>query len=98
MNILHKKIEQWAKDKNLLKPENAQMQMLKCVSEVGELADALIKKDNPEIIDGLGDTVITLIILAKQLGLDLNECTLSAYNEIENRKGETKNGVFIKEK
>lgn len=35
--------------------------------------------------------------LCKSLGLDLKECVNLAYNEIKNRKGELKDGTFIKE-
>lgn len=87
---------QWAADKNLLKPENSFKQYIKTVSEVGELGDALIKQDALGIIDGLGDVLVTLIILSEQLSLDLEDCLESAYNEIKNRSGVTKNGTFIK--
>ena len=86
----------WAADKDLLKPENAFKQYIKTVSEVGELGDALIKQDALGIIDGLGDVLVTLIILSEQLSLDLEDCLESAYNEIKNRSGVTKNGTFIK--
>ena len=87
----------WANERNLLHKENHTRQMLKCVSEVGELSDALIKKDIDGIKDGVGDTIVTLIILCKQLDLNLTECLESAFNEIKNRKGKTVNGTFIKE-
>lgn len=35
--------------------------------------------------------------LSKSLGLDLKECVNLAYNEIKDRKGELKDGTFIKE-
>jgi NTP pyrophosphatase (non-canonical NTP hydrolase) len=66
------------------------------VSEVGELGDALIKKDVIEVIDAIGDVQVCLIILCEQLGLDMNECLESAYNVIKNRTGQTINGTFIK--
>ena len=67
------------------------------VSEVGELCDAIIKDDKNGQIDGIGDVLVTLIILANQLGYDVEDCLEVAYNEIKNRKGETINGTFIKE-
>jgi len=71
--------------------------MGKMVSEVGELCDAIIKDDKNGQIDGIGDVLVTLIILANQLGYDVEDCLMVAYNEIKNRKGETINGTFIKE-
>ena len=87
----------WANERGLLKPENKLMQMGKMVSEVGELCDAIIKDDKNGQIDGIGYVLVTLIILANQLGYDVEDCLEVAYNEIKNRKGETINGTFIKE-
>lgn len=87
----------WANERGLLNPENKFMQMGKMVSEVGELCDAIIKDDKNGQIDGIGDVLVTLIILANQLGYDVEDCLMVAYNEIKNRKGETINGTFIKE-
>lgn len=94
---LEELIIKWAKDRGILCPENQLKQMLKCASEVGELADALIKVDLKEIVDGLGDVLVTLIILSEQLGLDLMTCLESAYDEIKSREGKTIDGVFIKD-
>ena len=87
----------WANERGLLKPENQLQQMGKMVSEVGELCDAIIEDDKNGQIDGIGDVLVTLIILANQLGYDIEDCLEVAYNEIKNRKGETINGTFIKE-
>ena len=87
----------WANERGLLKSENHLKQMGKMVSEVGELCDAIIKDDKNGQIDGIGDVLVTLIILANQLGYDIEDCLEVAYNEIKNRKGETINGTFIKE-
>jgi NTP pyrophosphatase (non-canonical NTP hydrolase) len=86
----------WAEDKDILKAENAPKQMLKVVEEVGETAGALLKNNRDELIDGIGDSFVTLIILSMQLGVHPSECLEAAWNEIKDRKGETKNGVFIK--
>ena len=47
--------------------------------------------------DGLGDTLVTLIILAAQYSLELGDCLEYAYNEIKNRTGKTVGGTFIKD-
>lgn len=97
-NELQELIIQWASDRYLLSKDNALRQALKTVSEVGELADALIHNDMEEIKDAIGDICVTLIILANQLELNYDECLESAYNEIRNRKGKTVGGTFIREK
>ena len=139
---LQKKIMQWAKEKDLLKLENAPKQRLKLLEEVGETAGAILKNNTDEIKDGIGDMFVVLVILAEQLSeeilfetygvakdndedfvflfdnilnsnrlyfslaylndictklnLDLTECANLAWNEIKDRKGNTINGVFIK--
>lgn len=88
----------WADDKGILKPENAPKQMMKVMEELGETAGAIAKnKRTDEVIDGIGDTFVTVIILAYQLGLNPTECLQAAYNEIKGRTGKTVNGVFVKD-
>lgn len=82
--------------KYLIFPDNSKNQLLKTVSELGELSDALLKSDSEKIKDGIGDVLVTLIILAGTKGLTLKECLNQAWNEIKDRKGETVNGTFIK--
>lgn len=93
---LSSQIYLWADERNLLQPGNHKNQALKMVSEVGELCDSIIKKNNPGIVDGIGDTLVTIIILCEQLKLDPVECLSVAYKEIANRKGKTVNGTFVK--
>lgn len=44
----------------------------------------------------MGDIFVTLIILCKQLDIEPQRCLELAYEKIKDRKGETRNGVFIK--
>ena len=91
-------ITQWADDKGILVSDNIPQQTMKVMEELGETAGAILKnKEKSEIIDGIGDTLVTVIILAKQLGLNPTECLESAWNEIKDRKGKTVDGTFIKE-
>lgn len=50
-----------------------------------------------DISDDVGDVLVTLIILAAQHDLELEECLKNAYNEIKDRKGIMLDGVFIKD-
>jgi NTP pyrophosphatase (non-canonical NTP hydrolase) len=91
-------ITQWADDKGILVPDNAPKQSMKIMEELGETMGAILKgKKTDEVIDGIGDILVTVIILAKQLGLEPTECLESAWNEIKDRKGKTVNGTFIKQ-
>ena len=90
------KVEQWVIDRNL-HTQDPKVQMCKIVEELGELARAINKGDVKCQIDGIGDTVVTLICIAMQLGLRFNDCLDYAYNEIKDRKGKLINGSFVKE-
>ena len=93
---LVKQVEQWSVNKNLDKG-NPDRQALKFYEEAGEVGAALSRNKLEDLKDGIGDTVVTLIILAQQHGMTLQECLQFAYDEIKGRKGKTINGTFIKE-
>ena len=96
MNNLISQVEQWSINKGLHKA-NPDKQALKVWEESGEIASALARGNREALKDGIGDTVVTLIILAQQHGMSLEECLQYAYDEIKGRKGKTINGTFIKE-
>ena len=95
MNELIKQVEQWSINKGLDKAESSK-QFLKVTEEVGEVAAALARNDKDALRDGIGDVVVTLIILAQQNGMDLEECVDCAYDEIKGRTGKMVDGVFVK--
>ena len=95
MNVIEK-IKQWVIDRNL-QTADPKVQMCKTMEELGELARSINKGNREGQIDGIGDTVVTLICISQQLGLDFNECMEYAYNEIKDRKGKMIGGVFVKE-
>lgn len=97
MNELIEKVIGWAYDKGILAKDNAPKQMIKVTEEVGETAGALLKDNKHEIKDGIGDILVTIIILSHQLGYTPEECLEQAWKEIENRTGKTVNGVFVKD-
>lgn len=71
--------------------------MLKVIEEVGEVVAALARNNENDLRDGIGNVVVTLIILAMQNNMDLYECVNQAYSEIKNRQGKMVNGAFVKE-
>ena len=89
-------IKDWAKDRELDKA-SPDKQFLKVIEEVGEIAEGMAKNRPEQIKDSIGDAYVTLVILALQHGLDIKDCIKIAYEEIKDRKGETVDGVFIKE-
>jgi NTP pyrophosphatase (non-canonical NTP hydrolase) len=98
MQDLIEKIESWARDRRIIPNSTPMAQLMKTVSELGELADATLKNDREGIVDGVGDVIVTLIIYAALQGVTVEDCLASAYGEIKDRKGTlTPEGVFVKE-
>jgi len=86
---------QWSKDRGIIENSIPQVQTLKLVSEVGELADNVNK--GRDIQDDIGDCLVCLTNIAALRGLTLIDCWEVAYNDIKDRKGHlNKDGVFIK--
>jgi|TARA_R110000851_G_scaffold146223_1_gene285846 NTP pyrophosphatase (non-canonical NTP hydrolase) len=95
---LESAVEVWAKEKGILDKATPMAQALKTLEETTELCVAISNDDREEIVDAMGDIMVTLIIQAKMQGLTLEECLESAYNIISKRTGHMKNGQFIKDK
>lgn len=92
------KIIQWSEARKIIPNSTPDTQLLKAVSELGELADATIKKDRSKIIDGVGDVMVCLVNYCALQDINLVSCVESAYAEIKDRKGTLMpNGVFVKE-
>jgi len=89
-------IRAWAQDKGIYAKGDSKTQYLKLMEESGELAEALLKNDRPEIIDAIGDMVVVLTNLAALEDLRIEDCVQSAYDVIKNRKGKMINGTFVK--
>ena len=90
-------IRTWATEKGIYKSGDAKTQYLKLMEEAGELAEAILKNDEPEVIDAIGDMVVVLTNLAKLRGHNIEDCITSAYDVIKSRQGKMVNGTFVKE-
>lgn len=95
-NGLIEAVKKWGHKRSLYDPI---MQYAKLNEEVGEIAHELTRNnwESEEIMDAIGDTLVTLIIFADILDIDIRTALDYAYNEIKDRKGITQNGTFIKE-
>lgn len=96
LNVEFEKVRIWSMEKGLHKAEPSK-QMMKLIEELGELSAAIIRGNYTEMVDGLGDSLVVLIILAQQLGIALEVGLHHAYEIIKNRNGKMKNGLFIKD-
>ena len=102
----------WAKDRNIFANSNPIKQIGKTQEELEETLEALKKLEstsNPEnelaryeamveVKDGIGDMIVTIILLSEMVGVKMESCLEAAYNEIKDRKGKMIDGLFVKEK
>ena len=65
------KIRLWAEDRGLYHKGDPKTQALKLVEEVGETCKAILKSDQAEIEDGIGDCVVVLTNLAHLCNTDI---------------------------
>jgi len=90
-------IRGWARTRGLYDKGDPMIQYVKLQEEAGELAKALLKNDQPEVIDAIGDMVVVLTNLAHQRGVHIETCIAEAYKVINKRTGKMINGTFVKD-
>jgi NTP pyrophosphatase (non-canonical NTP hydrolase) len=73
-----------------------QRQYQRVLQEVVEIHDAYNDEDMTEVSDAIGDTIVTLINLAKTVGMRAEDCLDSAFSVIEFRKGLNFDGDFVR--
>ena len=96
LGVLEAKVLVWAQQRQILQNSTPQQQMLKLVSELGELSDNVAK--GRDVRDDIGDCLVVLTIIARMTDTSLEDCLAVAYDDIKDRKGYlNENGVFIKE-
>ena len=99
-------VRAWGEAKGITGPDGKGTllgQLSKTQEELTETRDAAVLymagiaglKD--EIADGLGDTVVTLILAAEMANLRIEDCLAAAYSEIKGRTGRMESGVFVKD-
>ena len=96
-NNIYDSIRTWAKVRGLYAKGNPTKQYVKLQEEAGELAKALLKDDQAEVIDAIGDMIVVLTNLAHIRGVKVEDCISSAYNVISKRTGKMINGTFVKD-
>lgn len=90
-------IREWANERGLYEKGDVKTQFIKLQEEVGELAKSILKNNDEEFIDAIGDCVVVLTNLAALKSLKIEDCIMSSYQVIKNRKGKMINGTFEKE-
>ena len=90
------KIRDWADKRGLYDKGDTKTQFCKLMEEAGELGRAVLKDNQAEFIDAIGDMVVVLTNMAMLGGTSIETCIDAAYDEIKNRKGKMVNGTFVK--
>lgn len=90
-------IREWALQKGIYDKGDAKTQMVKLVEEMGELAMSILKENDEEFKDAIGDCVVVLTNLARLKGHKIEDCVNGSYEVIAKRKGTMINGTFVKE-
>lgn len=96
-NELESLVIAWAEQKGIFENGTYRAQALKTLEEVQELQEAIENEDRDEVIDALGDILVTIIIQAEMHELSLVDCLESAYNVIAKRSGKMVDGQFVKD-
>lgn len=88
-------VVEWGEERGI---DNPWTQASKVTEEWGETVSEMNHgRFGDDFEDGIGDTLVSLIIYAHICGKDIRECLEEAYVEISNRTGKTVNGNFIKD-
>jgi len=90
-------IRTWADERGLYDKGDTKTQYLKLMEEAGELGRAILKDDQPEVVDAIGDMVVVLTNLSELAGYNIEHCIDEAYNVISKRTGKMVNGTFVKD-
>jgi len=108
MNELIENIKAWGIAKGITGPNGEGTllgQLSKTQEELTETRDAAViinflqgdSFSQREVMDGIGDCTVTLILAAELAGLDFEQCLQFAYDEIKGRTGAMVGGQFVKD-
>jgi len=90
-------VRQWSDIRGIGKAGDPQVQMQRVFQEIVEIHDGICNNDQEEIKDAIGDSIVTLINLAKLYNFTAQEALESAFGVIKYRKGiTTDRGDFLR--
>lgn len=87
-------IRKWAQEKGIIGHGTTDGQYDKFVEEVLKVEEAY--NGNGDLPSEMGDVIVTLTLLAELQGYSIESCIQKAIDKNANRKGEMKNGQFVK--
>lgn len=89
-------VNYWADKNGLTEKATPLAQADKTLEEANEIREALEAGSLEQLIDGIGDTLVTLIVQCKLNNLSATGCLEAAWEEIKDREGKMINGQFVK--
>jgi uncharacterized protein YabN with tetrapyrrole methylase and pyrophosphatase domain len=95
MNKQFEEVRQWGSMRGI-DGATFQRQYQRVLQEIVEIHDAYNNEDMDEVSDAIGDSIVTLINLAKTVKMDAEDCLDSAFDVIKLRKGLNKDGDFVR--
>lgn len=95
VSTLIAKITNWHYDRNLIGGSDDKSQFAKLIQECGELSDNICK--SRDISDDIGDIMVVLINIAERNNISIQDCLETAWEDIKDRNGQMRDGVFIKQ-
>jgi len=95
-NEFEANVMQWSMDRGIYAHSTAQAQVLKAVSEVGELADNILK--GKDVTDDIGDIIVCLINVAFLERIEMRDAFDMSWADIKDRTGQmVASGAFVKD-
>ena len=88
-------VRDWGKIRGM-ESSDPLVQYMRFQQEGNEILEALLFEDEEEFRDAIGDTIVTLIILAGTKGYNAENCLQEAFDVIKLRKGLNKGGSFVR--
>lgn len=92
-------IFQWGIDRKITLANGATplSQLKKLKEELDELEQGLLTEEVLLIRDSIGDMYVVLQQIARLSGISMESCLRAAYDDIKDRTGQMKHGVFVKQ-
>lgn len=90
-------IANWGHARNIIHGSTPKAQVIKTLEECVELIAAIHHNNTDEIADAMGDIIVTLVMISEQTEIPIIEAVIRAYEEIKDRKGTMRDGIFYKE-
>lgn len=91
------RFSEWGRERKIDTGGTMSGQLAKLEEEVWELFESVKNHDNTETRDAIGDIMVVLTMVCLIRGWSVTECLGKAWDDIKDRKGEMRDGIFHKE-